>query len=166
MTAPNRRAVLSTLLKGERLSRIDIARHTGLAPASVNRLAAGMIDAGLIVEAGSDESTGGRPSMLLAFNPDAAQVLAFDVTPQAIEVATLNLQGQITSRSSHPTGGAQGQALADQLVQLATFRQCDGDERPGDHRTGDRASARVSRSTASTSPQVCSDRSFGPRPGG
>ena len=120
VTAPNRRAVLSTLLKGERLSRIDIARHTGLAPASVNRLAAGMIDAGLIVEAGSDESTGGRPSMLLAFNPDAAQVLAFDVTPQAIEVATLNLQGQITSRSSHPTGGAQGQALADQLVQLAT----------------------------------------------
>ena len=120
VTAPNRRAVLSTLLKGERLSRIDIARHTGLAPASVNRLAAGMIDAGLIVEAGSDESTGGRPSMLLAFNPDAAQVLAFDVTPQAIEVATLNLQGQITSRSSHPTGGAQGQELADQLVQVAT----------------------------------------------
>lgn len=39
VTAPNRRAVLSTLLKGERLSRIDIARHTGLAPASVNRLA-------------------------------------------------------------------------------------------------------------------------------
>ena len=138
VTAPNRRAVLSTLLKGERLSRIDIARHTGLAPASVNRLAAGMIDAGLIVEAGSDESTGGRPSMLLAFNPDAAQVLAFDVTPQAIEVATLNLQGQITSRSSHPTGGAQGQELADHLVQLAIDIAMGG---PSDSATGTSAQA-------------------------
>ena len=92
-----------------------------------------MIDAGLIVEAGSDESTGGRPSMLLAFNPDAAQVLAFDVTPQAIEVATLNLQGQITSRSSRPTGGAQGQELADQLVQLAIHIAKGG---PSDSATG------------------------------
>lgn len=100
LTAANRRLVLSCLLSMRTKSRVEIAKITGLAPASVNRLAKALLKAGLIEEAGSDTSTGGRPSMLLRFNPRSRQMLAIDVTDTSLDAATVSLDGEILEHES------------------------------------------------------------------
>ncbi|MCP9976663.1 MarR family transcriptional regulator [Actinomadura madurae] len=55
----NRSVLLRRLYFDGPLSRQDLARETGLSPASVSNVVSELIEAGLVVEAGSVESDGG-----------------------------------------------------------------------------------------------------------
>lgn len=122
LTLDNRRRVLQALLRSPVVSRVEISRDTGLAPASVYRLSRALIESGLAEEAGVDEATGGRPSRLLRFNPNARDILAVDVTPGRVEAATLNLVGEIVGRESVSVQGMSPQRSADFLVDYVAGR--------------------------------------------
>jgi len=61
----NRSALLSTLFFEQPCSRQELSAATGLSPASVSNVVRDLIDEGAVVEAGSVDSDGGRPRMLL-----------------------------------------------------------------------------------------------------
>ncbi|WRS31152.1 ROK family transcriptional regulator [Actinomycetaceae bacterium MB13-C1-2] len=100
VSARNRVRVLESLIKEGPSSRVAIARATGMNPATVNRLTAALMRRGLVDQAGNDETTGGRPSMLVKFQPRARTILAIDLWENAIEIALLDLTGRIINRSS------------------------------------------------------------------
>jgi predicted NBD/HSP70 family sugar kinase len=106
----HRLAVLETIRAQGPISRIDVARRTGLAPATVNRLAAGLVEAGLVVDVGEDARTGGRPSRLLGFNDAFGCLLAVDVADRHTDVAWVDLAGRIVREQRHVAPAATGEA--------------------------------------------------------
>ncbi len=111
----NRSALLAELLAAGPMSRVELSRRTGLSPATTNRLTAALQESGLVQEVGSDLSTGGRPSMLVQFNPDARRILAADITQDVVETAAINLGGKIEERHSRAISGLSPEEKAEAL---------------------------------------------------
>ena len=61
----NRAVVLELLRQHERLSRVDIARRSGLSEGTVSRIIAELMRRRLVAEDGAESSTGGRPATRL-----------------------------------------------------------------------------------------------------
>ena len=112
----NRMRILECLIDVGPLSRVEIARLTRMAPATVNRLTSSLMAQGLVSEAGSNGATGGRPSMLVRFCPEARTILALDIWEGAIEVALLDLDGCEIERDRVPILGTDPQEKLDLLV--------------------------------------------------
>lgn len=61
----NSAVVLQLLRRFDRMSRAEIARHSGLSEGTVSRIIAGLIEARAVAEVGAENSTGGRPATRL-----------------------------------------------------------------------------------------------------
>lgn len=75
----NRQRVMTAIRRAGRLSRIDIARNTGLSAATVTAITAELVKSGLLigVEAGERPRAGrGRPKVELSINPKVAAVVS------------------------------------------------------------------------------------------
>lgn len=68
----NRSLVFNIVKNARSVSRPQLARKTGLSRATIAVLADELLETGLVQEIGLDNSTGGRPPVLLEFRPDAA----------------------------------------------------------------------------------------------
>ena len=75
----NRSVLLTSLFFDQPRSRPELSAATGLSPASVSNVVRELIDEGIVVEAGSVDSDGGRPRVLLQVNPDYGYVIGVDV---------------------------------------------------------------------------------------
>lgn len=93
--AYNRDAILRTIRVSELISRVDIARATGLSQASVTGITADLIKEGLIEEKKSGTHEGGRPPILLSISPDGAYAIGINLTIESIDVAIINFQAEI-----------------------------------------------------------------------
>ena len=63
-----RSAVLDLIRSGGTVSRIELADLTGLTATSITRIIKSLIDAGLVVETGFGDSTGGKRPSLIELN--------------------------------------------------------------------------------------------------
>lgn len=99
--AYNREAILRTIRVAELISRIDIARATGLSQASVTGITADLIREGLIQEKKSGIHERGRPPVLLSISPDGAYAIGINLTNEKIDVAIINFQAEIKAFHSH-----------------------------------------------------------------
>jgi biotin operon repressor len=106
--AGNRRLVLQHVLDDGPVSRADLARATGLGRATVSDIAGELLAEGLIVEAGTGSSTGGKPPTLIELNPNGRSVIAVDLSRHPIRAGLLNLRGRIVTiargKAIAPTG--------------------------------------------------------------
>lgn len=87
----NRSAVLRPLFLEGPLNRVVLAQLTGLSSASVTNVIADLLDEGLVVEVGTEESDGGRPRVQLRVNPDFGVVIGVDVGETGIRVEGFDL---------------------------------------------------------------------------
>jgi predicted NBD/HSP70 family sugar kinase/biotin operon repressor len=87
----NRSALLSSLFFEQPRSRQELSQATGLSSASVSNVVRGLIAEGIVVEAGSIESDGGRPRALLQVNPDYGYVIGVDVGETRVRVELFDL---------------------------------------------------------------------------
>lgn len=92
------RDVLLVLFKQRFLTRPDIIEATGLNSASVSQALRCLLDCGVIVKAGEQQSNGGRKREILKLNGDAAYLLAIDLAGTGIRFALSNLAGDIRYR--------------------------------------------------------------------
>ncbi|MGC5617326.1 ROK family protein [Georgenia sp. Z1491] len=114
-TPPGRRVVECIRAMGP-ISRVDVARETGLAPATVNRWVARMMRSGLVRDVGADLGTGGRPSVLVELDERHGVVLAVDVADRHLDLAQLDLNGAAVSTERIPTSGATGDQRLDEVL--------------------------------------------------
>ncbi|MGH9061435.1 MAG: sugar kinase, partial [Acidimicrobiales bacterium] len=71
----NRAVLLSSLYLRGPVSRLELVAESGLSPATVTNVVAELIGDGVVAEAGSVESDGGRPRTLLRVRPEYGQVV-------------------------------------------------------------------------------------------
>lgn len=79
-------------------SRPNLAVKTGLSVATVSNLATDLIDLGVIVEAGWEDSGGGRPRKLLAPNTGGGILIGVDVATTYVKFEAYDLALQVLSR--------------------------------------------------------------------
>lgn len=105
----NRSQALRSIILSGQTSRAELARDCGLSVASVTNLVSELISEGLVMEAGSVASSGGRPVTLLAPNPSGAYFLGADVGERGVAVELFDLSMNRVDREFR--GGVAGEQL-------------------------------------------------------
>lgn len=105
--------VLDAIRAAGTVSRVGIAKVTGLTGATVSNVVRKLIDDGLVVEIGRAESTGGKPRVLLELNTSARYAIGVHLDHGSITYALTNLAGAQVARLAKP--GA-GDSTPDQVV--------------------------------------------------
>jgi predicted NBD/HSP70 family sugar kinase len=90
----NDRAALQLLLEHGPLSGAQLGELTGLSKPTARQLLTRLSDAGLVMVSGSSQGRPGPRAQLYAINPDAAHVVALDVTPARILAAVADITGR------------------------------------------------------------------------
>jgi predicted NBD/HSP70 family sugar kinase len=98
----NRSVLLSALFFEQASSRQELSAASGLSPASVSNVVRDLIDEGIVVEAGSVDSDGGRPRMLLRVNPDHGYVIGVDVGEARVRVELFDLALAERAKADYP----------------------------------------------------------------
>ncbi|WP_306327750.1 ROK family transcriptional regulator [Streptomyces venezuelae] len=108
----NRTAVLQRLYFDGPLSRFSLGPATGLSSGSISNVVAELVAEGLVEEAGSVDSAGGRPRTLLRITPDSGCMIGVDVGETRIRIELFDLtltelartERPLTVDSPHPHG--------------------------------------------------------------
>ncbi|MFF8375901.1 ROK family protein [Streptomyces sp. NPDC015661] len=87
----NRTAVLRRLYFDGPMSRLMLGPATGLSSGSVSNVVAELVAEGLVEEAGSVDSAGGRPQTLLRVRPDSGCMIGVDVGETRVRVELFDL---------------------------------------------------------------------------
>lgn len=98
--AINRSNVLNTIKTNGSISRIAIARKTGLSAATVTGITADLIADGLIYEKEEGDSRGGRRPILLAINPRGGYVVGIKLMEDHAIGAITDLEASIVAKYS------------------------------------------------------------------
>ena len=93
-------AVLKVIKDNGSLSRAEIAKLTGLTPASVTNITKFLIEDNFLIESKIGESSGGRPPIILEFNPYARYVVGVGIGVGVIDVVITNLSASIIIKRS------------------------------------------------------------------
>lgn len=96
----NRSTVLNTIKTSESISRVEIARKTGLSAATVTGITAELIEDGLVFEKAEGDSRGGRRPILLAINPQGGYVVGVKLMEKYVVGAITDLEATILSKHS------------------------------------------------------------------
>ncbi|SFE65919.1 Sugar kinase of the NBD/HSP70 family, may contain an N-terminal HTH domain [Actinopolyspora alba] len=98
----NRAAVLRRLYFGGPLSRHQLGPATGLSPGSVSNVVGELMSDGLLEEAGSVESDGGRPRTLLRVSPESGRVVGIDIGETRVRVELFDVALTEIARAERP----------------------------------------------------------------
>ena len=120
LKAINRSIILNVVKKRGEIARADIARLTGLSPATVTLQTAELIEDGLIYEKQEGDSRGGRPPILLALTTTAIYVVGVKLTEVHIVLALTDLNADIVAQNTVQLHSTDPVAVADQLVGSVT----------------------------------------------
>jgi len=102
MRRSNRSVLLTSIYRDGPLSRYELGHQTSLSAASVSNLVGELIEEGLVEEAGSVESDGGRPRVLLRVAPSFGYVVGAEVGETRVRVELFDLAMNVLSTSVYP----------------------------------------------------------------
>ncbi|MEU0024908.1 ROK family transcriptional regulator [Streptomyces sp. NPDC006335] len=98
----NRTAVLQRLYFDGPMSRFELAPATGLSGGSISNVVAELVEDGLVEEAGTVESDGGRPRTLLRVAPTGGHMIGVDVGETRVRVELFDLTLTELARAERP----------------------------------------------------------------
>lgn len=96
------RRLLSLIRAVGPVSRAELARKTGLAPLSVTRLIADLLDRDLVTEGARVVAGRGQPSLPLSLARDAAFSYGVSITEDALSIALIDLSGVVRDAWREP----------------------------------------------------------------
>lgn len=101
----NRSIVLEMIRQHGPISRIDIAKRTGMSPTTVTSAVNELIRTGWVQEDGVGHSSGGRKPILLRFSPDRQFLVGVSITHTSIIIAEMNFKTVILREMRFPIQG-------------------------------------------------------------
>ncbi|MCW2883945.1 MAG: family transcriptional regulator [Streptosporangiaceae bacterium] len=108
ITSPAAARVFTLVLTQGPVSRVELARRTGLSSAAVTKAARPFIDTGYLEELASEERTGpgaGRPASPLAIRPDREFFIGIKITGDDLIGVVTDLRTDIRHSLHHPLAG-------------------------------------------------------------
>lgn len=94
----NNLTILNTVREKEPVSRADIAKITGLNPATVSSNVNELLKSGFVIETGSGESSGGRRPVMVQLNSRAFHVIGVDMGISKVKTAVMDFGGKISQK--------------------------------------------------------------------
>jgi N-acetylglucosamine repressor len=116
--AINRSHVLNAIKSYGPIGRAEIARRTGLSPATVTSISAKLISQNLVLEKSAGDSSGGRPPILLVINPKGGYVVGIKLTETRAICALTDLEACILAKSSLPLSGHDPVQVVEDLARM------------------------------------------------
>ncbi|MFC8588048.1 ROK family protein [Streptomyces sp. NPDC057217] len=98
----NRTAVLRRLYFDGPMSRLTLGPATGLSSGSISNVVAELVAEGLVEEAGSVDSAGGRPRTLVRITPGSGFMIGVDVGETRIRIELFDLALTELARAERP----------------------------------------------------------------
>lgn len=119
----NRNQVLNLIKSRGPISRVALARLSGLSPATITGITAGFVRNGLVREMGQGESTGGRRPVMLRLNRGAGFVVGAKLMESQIVAAVTDLDARVLQHRVVPVrrGGRGGSRSTEPSVFLAAL---------------------------------------------
>jgi predicted NBD/HSP70 family sugar kinase len=115
MRAINRFAIIHAIRDAGTISRVDLARRTGLSQATVTGITAELLGEGMLMEQASGRSEGGRRPVPLALNPQGAYTVGVHLSVDQICVVLMDLQAGILK--THTKKLEPDNYLAEQMIE-------------------------------------------------
>ncbi len=97
----NMNVVLGSIQAVDGISRVEIAKQTGLTAQTVSVIVRRLIEQGIVQERGSLPSAGGKPRTTLRINPNAAYAVGIHFDPIEVSVVVVDMMGQELAQSCH-----------------------------------------------------------------
>lgn len=116
--ALNRSSVLNTVKNTGPVARTDIARITGLSPATVTAITSELIEDNLVFEKAAGDSSGGRRPILLALNPHGGYVVGIKLTEHEAIGALTDLEATVITLQTQPWKGSTPQEAVQVMSRL------------------------------------------------
>ncbi len=104
----NRSVVLQILTQQEICTRVQIAEKTGLQQASITKIIAEFIEAGLVEEIGLVEGKKGRRSIGLRLKAEQVKVAAVKISRDMFQTGLFDIKGKLYEKYSEKTNIADG----------------------------------------------------------
>lgn len=114
----NRSILLNGIKTQGQISRVALARMTGLSPATVTAITGQLIQEGLIIEKTIGDSTGGRPPIMLALNPRGGFVIGIKLMEGHAVGALTDLNATILAKDTISLADKQVETSVDALSAL------------------------------------------------
>ncbi|HLA96298.1 MAG TPA: ROK family transcriptional regulator [Pyrinomonadaceae bacterium] len=117
----NQTILLHLIRERQPISRVDIARITGLRPGTISSIVNRLIRKGVIFEGAEGPSSGGRKPTYLNINAENAYVLAIDIGVRDTAYAVSDFNGRILKQNAIITEGEPNEflnRLADEVQRL------------------------------------------------
>lgn len=114
----NRSAVLNLIKTEGAISRAEIARRSGLSPATVSGIVSQLMSEGLVYEKEEGDSRGGRKPILLALNSQGAYVVGIKLMADHAIGALTDLEAEIISQQTENFEGRSLDGVLDTLETL------------------------------------------------
>ncbi|HXX93929.1 MAG TPA: ROK family transcriptional regulator [Planctomycetota bacterium] len=118
--ARNRTQVLSRLRPWRPSSRRELARETGLSPATVSRITRDLVRRKVLTEADKPRPAQGRPERSLEINGSYGSVLGISLLYPAARFLVLDLRGELLRESSEPLDPDRGKSQVLGTLRRAT----------------------------------------------
>ena len=116
--AINRSTILNSIKTHGAIPRAEIARLTGLSPATVTGITAELIQDNLVFEKESGDSSGGRPPIMLAINPNGGCVVGIKVMEDHALGALTDLEASLLGKQSYPLTDTSPEGISRSLSEL------------------------------------------------
>ena len=119
----NQTVLLHLIRERQPISRVDIARLTGLRPGTISSIVNRLIRNGVIYEGAEGPSSGGRKPTYLNINAENAYVLAIDIGVRDTAYAVSDFNGRILKQKNLITEGEPHEfldRLADEIQKLVS----------------------------------------------
>lgn len=116
--AINRSIILNSIKVLGPIGRAEVARLTGLSPATVTGITSGLIEEGLVFEKEPGDSSGGRRPILLAINPGGAYVVGIKLMENQVVGALADLEASMLCKDSASWNGTTPEAAVETIAAL------------------------------------------------
>jgi predicted NBD/HSP70 family sugar kinase len=111
----NQRVTLQAIRVNREMTRVDLAKLTGLTTPAIANITNRLLEQDLIVEVGRTSGKRGQPAMRLAINPDGCFSIGVNIDRDHVTVVALDFLGNVRARATDETDFA----LPDRVAQFS-----------------------------------------------
>jgi len=108
----NRSIVLNMIKEHGPIGRAQVARRSGLSPASITKITGDLLAEGGILETDTGESSGGRRPILLEINPTGGYVIGLKVTEYGVIGVLTDMTADVLEKQKDSLEGTSPEAVA------------------------------------------------------
>ena len=126
MLSDSSRRILVDLLVHGPTSRADLARQSGVSPASLTRITRSMLESGLLTEAAAVSIPIGRPSYPMDVNTDRVHVIGINLTATTMHLVRTDLRAAVLEVVDQPLPSTGSAEVVNTIIE-AVRAQCKKD---------------------------------------